>query len=172
MNKKKILLTIFFIAIIVCGFAAAYLYFIDGRSIFNKSIAEDSSKIDSIKKTAKQQTSQGDLKSAISSYDKAISDANNPDTKGALYMEKATAYTYDNDLKSALDASLLAVKNKNDESTLANLAWVYSLMDDKANAIKYYKEAIVCINAKIASEPELSVSLQSYNDEIKRLGGN
>jgi len=139
--------------------------------IDSSKLGTNSSLVSEKKKTATEQVNKGDLNGALSSYDSAISSTSDNGLKSDLYTSKSVTYTYSKNYKSALDSAKSAVDNKSNETTLANLAWIYSLLNDKENAIKYYTEAINFIKPKLESEPELSISLNSYTNEVKRLKG-
>lgn len=176
-NHKRLFLILGVILLIAAGVAAYFLLAHPGSkpssspssAAAQKTAVAQDKVIFQTQQAATDKLQTGDVSGALATYDNAIAQSSDNAVKSDLYAKKSVMAANNNQLDVALQAALAAVKADANGGTLSNLAYVYELKGDNANASKYYTQAADYIE----KDPNAvsTTSSNSYRQKAQELQG-
>lgn len=177
-NHKRLLIILGVILLVAAGVAVYFLLAHPGSkptssspssAAAQKTAAAQDKVIFQTQQAATDKLQTGDVTGALATYDTAIAQSSDNVVKSDLYAKKSVVAANNNQLDVALQAALAAVKADANGGTLSNLAYVYELKGDNANASKYYTEAADYIEKDPNSVS--TTSSNSYRQKAQELQG-
>lgn len=112
---------------------------------------------------AQKLANNGDTEAAITAYDKAIKESDDPVEKSAISLSKANLFYNKGDYDGALVIALEAELIKKNSLAEQYIAQIYEQKKDFENATKYYQSAINLIDA---SDLSANSDVQYYQSKI------
>lgn len=110
----------------------------------------------------------GTVATAAVVYQDAIKATDDTKTKAGLLFDESILYFNDGDLNQALAIALESRANDDNENINRYIAGIYVDLNDKPNAILYYRKALSFVDT---SDPDVPYSVEYYNTKISELGG-
>lgn len=176
-NHKRLFIILGILLLVAVGVAIYFVLLHHGTKSSSHSTATSAQKtaaaqdkvIFQTQQTAADKLQSGDVSGALATYDNAIAQSSDTVVKSTLYAKKSLVAANNNQLDVALSAALAAVKADANGGTLSNLAYIYELKGDNADASKFYSEAADAIEKDPNSLS--TTSSNAYRQKAQELQG-